>query len=90
MRVVFVRLRWQNITKQWTMTVQDESGGDIVTNIPLISNIEPLTGNLLRVYGYKEIGELHIIPKDDSLWGIDPTRRNLKDNYYAVWGDKDE
>lgn len=80
-------LRWQNILKQWTMTVKDEVGNDLITHIPLISGIDGLTADLLRVYAYKALGSMCLYPLIDEARGIDPTKENLKENYAVAWGD---
>ena len=86
-KVLSLIFRWQKETAQWTMGVQNEIGEDVVTHIPLICGIDGLTADLLRVYAYKMVGCMAIIPLGDEDWGVDPTKTNLATNYDMIWGD---
>lgn len=79
--------RYQYITQQWTMTIRDEEDNELVTHIPLISGVEPITSNLLRVYAYQFLGSMVVFALDDELFGKDPTKDNLKSNYCLAWSD---
>ena len=82
-----ILIRWQGVTKQWTMTVREEDGTEILTHIPLMVGVEPLTANLLRIYAHKRLGMLFVIPGSKELSLKDPTRENLKSDYILGWGE---
>lgn len=86
-KVITFIVRWQGVLNLWTMTIQDETGADIVTHIPLIAGIDINVANLLRVYAYKLIGALVVLPLNDELWGVDPGKDNISTNYALAWGD---
>lgn len=86
-KVITFIVRWQSVLSLWTMTIQDELGADVVTHIPLIAGTEIDVANLLRVYAYKFLGALVVLPLDEELWGVDPGKENISTNYAIVWGD---
>ena len=66
------------------MTIRDEEDNELVTHIPLISGVEPITSNLLRVR-LSILGSMVVFALDDELFGKDPTKDNLKSNYCLAW-----
>jgi len=86
-RALYILLRWQRQTRQWTMGVQDEEGNDLITHIPLLGTIGGYSSNILRAYAYKELGKAGVLPLDAEVVGVDPDDKTLSEKYTLVWGD---
>lgn len=89
-RLMTINFRHHRITDQWTMSVKDERGEDVVTHLPLMSGVDWMTANLLRVFAYKKVGCAAVYPQNEGMWGEDPTKDNLASDYVLVWGDTNE
>lgn len=70
----------------WSMTLTDSTTEQIlVSNIPLLFSEFDFI-DIFRQLGYKEIGEVYIVPVK-GVKGSMPNYENLGQDYVMLWGD---
>jgi hypothetical protein len=70
---------WMSITEMPRKTL-------LVDSVPLVTGLYP-AGDLLRQYGYLEIGSAYIVPASDGLIRGIPDFDNLGVDYFLYWND---
>lgn len=81
-----VSFRYLYRTERWYMCVQDGLTGEaIVQYVPLVAGDAQSLNNLLRQFGYKEIGSAYVVPKGTDA-PRDPEHDTLQE-YLIIWGD---
>lgn len=82
-----LEFNYREVCKYWTVTIRDTYNNDIVSNVPLVSGGGYLEmGNLLRQFGYKNIGGL-MLYKSKQTTLDNPDEYSLGNDFYLIWCD---
>ena len=82
-----LEFNYREVCKYWTLTIRDTYNNDILSNIPLVSGGGYLEmGNLLRQFGYKNIGGL-MLYKSKQTKLDNPDEYSLGNDFYLIWCD---
>lgn len=84
--ILNLTIAYNEMAQYWVMSIDDEDGNSLLSNIPLLTGFFP-AANILGQYVYLQIGSAYVLDMSNSVPIDYPNASDLGSDFVLLWGD---